>query len=414
MNRYYKIFNIFRYIAYILMGLEILALVLESPSVYLIFLGIFVLIILNNFLRERGYFKGADQQESSLFVYLLLSLLLIWFLGFSFIILIYLILAELVLYYRSSFTRFLAGLSFFILVYFNMGRLPSLENLLNLQYLMTLVFVLVYNSLYFLYFLTLRRLFDEKSRAEDMNKRLKASLEVQEEQALQLEELTLEKERNRMAGEIHDSLGHNLVALGMNLDVAEKILESDSKRALGLIKKSRELTSKSMEELRGIVYALKKEELDLRKNLEDMIENLQSTGLVEIDLDIKGDLKKLSGDEKEQVYKSTKELLTNSLRHGQAKRIDVSLDIDESLILRVRDYGLGCQELVKGSGLKALEERLKALGGSIFYSYEEGEGFKTELFYLLDSGLVFKNELEASCSKSNISYYRNIAIKIGG
>ena len=114
----------------------------------------------------------------------------------------------------------------------------------------------------------------EKKRVEKLNK--------------EIEELTVEKERNRVAQEIHDNLGHSLVALNMNLDVISNILEKDMEKTKELIGKCQNLTQDSMNNLRYAVYALRDENISqgLIKSIEKLVQNIEDGEKFKIDLDI--------------------------------------------------------------------------------------------------------------------------------
>lgn len=100
----------------------------------------------------------------------------------------------------------------------------------------------------------------------------------------EIEKLTIARERNRIAQEIHDNLGHSLVALSMNLDVASNILDKDMDKGKELIQKCQKLTKDSMNSLRRAVYTLKEENLSqgLKNAIQDLIHNINNTSNITI------------------------------------------------------------------------------------------------------------------------------------
>src|SRR5699024_2342948 len=122
-----------------------------------------------------------------------------------------------------------------------------------------------------------RNLRKEKIKVDQLHKKLERSYEKLQEQSEEIEQLSISKERNRLAGEIHDNLGHSLVALNMNLDVATKIMDKDMNKAKELMVQSQTLTKESIEDLRLAVYALRKESsLSFKDSITRLIDNFQN------------------------------------------------------------------------------------------------------------------------------------------
>ena len=221
----------------------------------------------------------------------------------------------------------------------------------------------------------------EKRKVEELNKELESSYNKLQEQSEKIEELTISKERNRLAGEIHDNLGHNLIALNMNLDVADKLIDTDINKAKELIRRCKLINKESIEDLRKAVYALKEDEpMTLRNSINELIENIQSTGEIEVILDLDEKVEKLLPEYKDLIYLSIKESITNSIKHGKADRINIDIKFDNSkLIVIVQDNGLGCNQLNKGNGLIRIEDRVIKYGGEVKYDFNNQDGFKIHL-----------------------------------
>ena len=87
------------------------------------------------------------------------------------------------------------------------------------------------------------------------------------------------------------------------------------------------------------------------------------------------------------VFRLIQESLTNSIRHGHAKEIRITLDIDFGAIrINIRDNGTGCPRIKKGFGLGGIQERLEASGGSADFSSTPGNGFETRASIPLKEG----------------------------
>ena len=80
-------------------------------------------------------------------------------------------------------------------------------------------------------------------------------------------------------------------------------------------------------------------------------------------------------DEEDMIYRVVQESITNAIRHGKAKQIDVNLwKEDKWLNLEIKDNGIGCEEIHTGFGLIHIEERIKMLKGTV--EYDGSNGFK--------------------------------------
>lgn len=194
----------------------------------------------------------------------------------------------------------------------------------------------------------------------------------------QIEKLTIEKERNRMAQEIHDSLGHSLTGLIMHLDLLEKIMEKDQEKAQKLVVKAQNLARQGMKEVRLAVKTLGKRDYQnsFKKALDRLCDNLQIENGLDIQLDLAPEVENFSPKLKSIFYKNIQEALTNSIKHGKSQKILIQIGLKNDLIFcEIIDDGKGCIELQKGNGLIGMEERLKSVSGQIYWSSNIGEGF---------------------------------------
>lgn len=194
----------------------------------------------------------------------------------------------------------------------------------------------------------------------------------------QIEQLTIEKERNRMAQEIHDSLGHYLAGLIMHLEFLEKIVEEDPKKAKLLTNKMQNLARQGMQEVRLAVKTLRDQDChDRFENvLRRLCDNLQIENDLTIDLKLDSPVNGLSPKLKSIIYRNIQEALTNSIKHGKSTIIHLQItDHDNEVFCQIQDNGKGCSDLVRGNGLKGIEARLQAVNGLISWNSELDKGF---------------------------------------
>lgn len=377
-------YNYYLYIALaFFIGLDILLRSKYSLNSLLLYFGLYLLIVVNDHYRRYSFYRNYEKYFVSILVTMLISFILAINIGGYIDIYFYMILYELILFTEGKISKFIISIDILLMIALFLSRILPVQGvgLINFFNENMLDILMISMGLLF-YCLTLfahKALRREKREVDRLNKELELSYNKLKEQSEKLEELTIAKERNRVAGEIHDNLGHNLVALNMNLDVAEKILESDQDKAKGLISKSRVLTKESMENLRKAVYALKENKpTTLKKSLRRMIDNIHGSGNIKISLKIDEAIEEFTMEYKDVIYSSIKEAITNSIKHGKAREVNISINLDEHGVKTVIcDNGSGCNMLVKGNGLLAIEERVNKLGGSV--NYDLSKGFKIEL-----------------------------------
>ncbi len=189
------------------------------------------------------------------------------------------------------------------------------------------------------------------------------------------EQMGKTEERNRLAREIHDTLGHTLTGISAGLDACITIFDSDpeaAKKQLSVISK---VTRDGISEVRQSVSELRPDSLkvhNLKQSLIDMTEDVRLVTKAEINLNISTPLY-FEEDEENTVYRIVQESITNSIRHGKATRIDVDISREESrLHIRIRDNGIGCKDLKKGFGTRHMIERVRMLNGTVSFNGENG------------------------------------------
>ena len=190
------------------------------------------------------------------------------------------------------------------------------------------------------------------------------------------EKMAETRERNRVAREIHDTLGHTLTGVSAGVDACIALVDIDP----GQTKKQLEVIAKAVrggiKDVRSSVSELRADALEhfqLDEAISDMIAEMNSLAGVEVVFHSEVKPFRFSEDEENVVYRIIQEGITNALRHGKATRIQIDArKIDGVLHLTIQDNGCGCKEIKKGFGTKHMKERVAMLGGSIHFSGENG------------------------------------------
>jgi signal transduction histidine kinase len=203
------------------------------------------------------------------------------------------------------------------------------------------------------------------------------------ENAAQVEELATTRERNRLAREIHDSLGHYLTVVNVQIGAAQAIFAQDATRALDHLSKAQSLTQEGLGEVRRSVAALRAsptESRPLPEALAKLVEQWNATGL-RARLSVEGARRQLTPQADLTLYRAAQEALTNVGQHAGASRVDLILDYraPESVLLQVQDDGVGGSNSGEGFGLLGVRERAQHLGGEVRVHTETGKGFRLEV-----------------------------------
>lgn len=216
------------------------------------------------------------------------------------------------------------------------------------------------------------------------------------EYATQAEELAIARERNRLAREIHDSLGHYLTVIHVQIAAARAVMENDQARALDALDKARSLVHESLAEVRRSVAALRAsptENRPLPEAIAVLVEECRATGIL-TELAVCGEPRQLSPQVELTLYRVVQEGLTNVRKHAHASRAEVTLDYREpgAVCLAVGDNGLGSDNTDGGFGLPGLRERVSLLGGDVRIVTAPARGFMLEVRLPAEPGRQAKEQ----------------------
>lgn len=249
------------------------------------------------------------------------------------------------------------------LVFYNAGAAGILQSILNTLEL--------FNIVMFIVFLieTLRYQMDETARIMRLNEELTEANIMLEDYSKKSAEMAQTQERNRLAREIHDTIGHVLTGIVTGLEACLLLLDVRPDLARTQIEAIQETARQGMKDVRSSVRALRPDallRLAFNEAIEQMIDDMcRSTGIL-FEYICEDSLSNLAADEEDVIYRVLQESITNAVRHGHPTRINIRIERhDKQILIRIEDNGVGCAELHKGFGLTHMQERLDMLGGSM-------------------------------------------------
>ncbi|MDV3427742.1 MAG: sensor histidine kinase, partial [Bacillota bacterium] len=184
------------------------------------------------------------------------------------------------------------------------------------------------------------------------------------------------RERNRLAREIHDTLGHALTGISVGIDACLTTIDISSeatKRQLDVIAN---VARQAIKDVRRSVNKLRPdalESLSLEEAINNMITNISKVTKANIFFSDQLKSLKFKPDEEDTIYRIVQEGITNAIRHGEATEIYITISRkDKQLNIVISDNGIGCTEIKKGFGLRHIKERVGLLNGTVEYDGSHG------------------------------------------
>jgi signal transduction histidine kinase len=196
-----------------------------------------------------------------------------------------------------------------------------------------------------------------------------------------------ERERARVARDLHDQIGQSLTSVLLALRLVERSLGGDDDDARDRIEEVRDLVAEALDESRRLAFELRPTVLDdvgLRPALERLVGDLAARHPLVVALAVDGltDDDRLTPETETVVYRVVQEALTNVVRHAGAAKVSVSVRRFESgLVVTVVDDGHGFDPAeAEGSlGLAGVRERAALVGGHVTITSSSGQGTTVEL-----------------------------------
>ena len=212
---------------------------------------------------------------------------------------------------------------------------------------------------------------EENERIRKLNEQLNQANDQLRDYAINMERMTQMRERNRLAREIHDTLGHTLTGIIMGADAGLALLDVAPEETRKRIQVVAQTARNGLTDVRRSIKALRPDALErysLDEALEGLVENFRLTTSAQVTYSQEAGELNLASDEEDSLYRVVQEGLTNAVRHGKADRIDIRVTRAGDLVtVSVRDNGTGCDKPEEGFGLRHMRERLEMLGGTLSY-----------------------------------------------
>jgi len=211
----------------------------------------------------------------------------------------------------------------------------------------------------------------ERSAREELSR---ANAELVATQSLLAENSRI-AERLRISRDLHDTLGHHLTALSLQLDVASRLT---SGQAAEHVREAHAITRLLLGDVRSVVSEMRETS---RLNLADEVRALAGAGALQVHLDLPDTLQLDDPDQAHALLRCVQEIITNASRHGGAQNLWIRIARRaDGIDLHARDDGRGATHITWGNGLKGMRERFEVFSGRIEVTPGDGRGFEVHGF----------------------------------
>lgn len=365
-------FLIIRYLAFLILIFQIFTGERYSSIVSIIFM---LLIIVNNNLRIF-YFKN----DVSKIISILLELIVIVFMQLSLggAIILYLIGISIDIFtLKNNIFKFIIGAGVLVTGILPIFTKEPNDRISNFILIVILFMLISYISRLYKTKLEAQSLYDKLRVSEE--KLIEANNEL-EVYVHSIEEVTLLKERNRISREIHDSVGHALSTAMIQLSAMEAIANKENSKLKGMANNLREFINESFQDVKRAVRELKPDEYENFQGLlriQEVCSNFQKMSGIEVKTIISKGNWVLNSKQINHLYRITQEVLSNSLRHGKATKVNIIMNFtNDDFLMSFSDNGIGTDNIVdSGVGLKSIKERASEMNGIVNMKSSLNNGF---------------------------------------
>jgi signal transduction histidine kinase len=208
-------------------------------------------------------------------------------------------------------------------------------------------------------------------------RRLRETVEQLQAAQHQLAERSRAEERTRIAGEMHDVIGHALTVSLLHISSARLALDEDPDEARGALEEAERLARSSLEEVRATVGLMRTDApgerapLPVAADIERLVGSFRSAG-AEIRLTLVGDLESLGSTRGLAAYRIVQEALTNAVKHAPGQPVSVAVVVEGgTATVAVRNSGDVDADAPLGNGLLGMRERAEGVGGRLRVGAEQ-------------------------------------------
>lgn len=193
------------------------------------------------------------------------------------------------------------------------------------------------------------------------------------------EQIAESNERKRIAREIHDTLGHALTGIAAGIDACLIMIDKKPEVVKVQLQRIRNVVTEGIGDVRNSLQKLRPgalEEQGLEGALQKLVDEFVSVSNVEISMTYRMPEVDFEKTKEDALFRMIQECVTNALRHGHARHIEIEVGIDEPdrdmMFVKVKDDGKGCAHVKLGYGLMQMKERISTIHGTLRFDGSNG------------------------------------------
>lgn len=209
---------------------------------------------------------------------------------------------------------------------------------------------------------------------KDKNYNLKGSRNQDLQYENNIRYLSQLEERNKIAQEIHDKIGHTIAGSIMQLEASKLLLNEDKTTALQMLQSTIDNLRAGMDSIRVTLRNIKppSEQIGVNKIKLILDEFMISSNILAV-LYYSGDLEVITIKQWKILQENTKEALTNVIKYSEANKVNVNIEVLNKVIkCEIKDNGVGALNIEKGLGISGFEERIEEAGGKVIIDGSSG------------------------------------------
>jgi len=289
----------------------------------------------------------------------------------------FILIADAVLYFSTKFATgfaLLVFLGFMINVWIRIYPEATINDIIMTGLINAIGFIFVFLITYLVKHQVNQRNFinETLNELEHKNKKL-------EESQKQLENMAVLKERNRIAHDIHDTVGHTLTTVLVGIEAAKRLVDKDSELSKEKLSLAQEQVRKGLNDIKNSIKDIKDYDviIDFERAINNLLKETQQQTEIAIDSQVSVS-DEISQTRKKVILRALQEGLTNGMKHGNSTYFKFDLIENEGYIhfdLEDNGKGKGSKQTDIGHGLKFMKDRVEELGGTLSTISKSERGF---------------------------------------
>ena len=287
----------------------------------------------------------------------------------------FILIADAVLYFTIKFAisfALLVFLGFMINVWIRISPDAAINDMIITGLLNGIGFIFVFLITYLV-----KHQVNQKHFINETLKELEYKNKKLEENQKQLENMAVIKERNRIAHDIHDTVGHTLTTVLVGIEAAKRLIDHDPELSKEKLSLSQEQVRKGLNNIKHSIKDIKEDDaiIDFDRAIQNLIHETQQQTDITIESQVSV-TDQINQTKQKVILRALQEGLTNGIKHGQSTYFKFNLIENQGYVhFDLEDNGKGSKETDIGHGLKFMKDRVEELGGTLSANAKPDTGF---------------------------------------